>query len=84
MGQLLPKKWGIQLPFNYAIGEEIITPQFDPLFKDIELETVLDNQTSQAAKDAVEGRSIDYTRRKSINLIGVRKERTTEKTPQFL
>ena len=27
VGQLLPKKWGLQIPFNYAVGEEIITPE---------------------------------------------------------
>ncbi len=30
LGQLLPKKWGINLPFNYGIGEEVITPEYDP------------------------------------------------------
>ena len=25
LGKLLPKKWGVNLPFNYAVGEEIIT-----------------------------------------------------------
>ncbi|OZO45430.1 hypothetical protein CGU37_29565, partial [Pseudomonas fluorescens] len=42
LGQLLPKKWGVQLPFTYSIGEETITPQFDPQFEDIELDTRLD------------------------------------------
>src|SRR5690606_21373335 len=37
LGQLLPKKWGIRLPFNYAVGEETITPKFDPFYQDIEL-----------------------------------------------
>ena len=80
-GQLLPKKWGLQIPFNYAVGEQLITPKFDPLFLDVELEQVLDNAESQEERDAILNRSEDYTRRKSINLIGVRKNRTTEKTP---
>jgi hypothetical protein len=25
LGKLLPPKWGINFPFNYAIGEETIT-----------------------------------------------------------
>jgi len=28
LGQLLPKKWGVQIPFNYSVSEEIITPEF--------------------------------------------------------
>ncbi len=82
VGQLLPKKWGIQLPFNYAIGEEIITPKFDPQFLDLELDDRLDNAATQEERDEIEGAAIDYTRRKSINFIGVRKERTGDKKPQ--
>ena len=80
-GKLLPEKWGVSLPFSYSIGEETITPQFDPQFEDIELETRLDNATSDAERDAIREQSEDYTRRQSINLIGVRKERTGEATP---
>ncbi len=83
LGQLLPKKWGINLPFNYAIGEEVITPLYDPEFKDIELETSLANAEDAAERAQIEGQSIDYTRRKSINFIGVRKDRTGDSKPQF-
>ncbi len=81
VGQLLPKKWGIQLPFNYAVGEEIITPQYDPLYTDIELQTSLDNAATSADRDEIEGRSVSHTRRRSVNLIGVRKERTSDAKP---
>ncbi len=83
LGQLLPKKWGMSIPFNYAIGEEIITPQYDPEFKDIELQTRLDNAGSAEERDRIEGQSIDYTRRKSINFIGVQKQRTGDSKPKF-
>jgi len=26
LGQLLPKKWGLEIPFNYGQSEELITP----------------------------------------------------------
>ncbi len=81
-GQLLPKKWGIQVPFNYAIGEQLITPKFDPLFRDVELNQVLANAASDADRDDIQNRAEDYTRRRSINLIGVKKNRTTDKKPQ--
>ncbi|MEH6763868.1 MAG: cell surface protein SprA [Aequorivita antarctica] len=76
IGQLLPKKWGIQLPFNYGRSEELITPQYDPEFQDIELETRLDNAEDQDEKDRIKNQSVNYTKRESVNLIGVRKERT--------
>ena len=78
LGKLLPPKWGINLPFNYAIGEEVITPEYDPFNQDIKLEQLLDETTDQAQKDNIKNRAIDYTKRKSINFIGVRKERAPE------
>ncbi|KAB1156345.1 T9SS outer membrane translocon Sov/SprA [Flavobacterium luteum] len=78
LGKLLPKKWGINLPFNYAIGEQTITPQYDPFNQDIKLKQLLDVTTDQAEKDNIENRAIDYTKLKSINFIGVRKERGPE------
>jgi cell surface protein SprA len=80
LGQLLPKKWGLQIPFNYAQSEETITPQFDEYYRDIELQTQLDNTTNQ---DSILKVNENYTKRKSINFIGVRKQRTGEAKPQF-
>ena len=82
LGQLMPKKWGIQLPFNYGRSEELITPQYDPEFQDIELETRLDNTENEDEKDAIKEQAVDYTKRQSVNFIGVRKERTGEGKPQ--
>nr|WP_321539472.1 cell surface protein SprA [Flavobacterium piscinae] len=79
VGQLLPKKWGITLPFNYAIGEQTITPEYDPFNQDIRLEQLLDVTDNEAERENIRQRAIDYTKRKSINFIGVRKERLPEK-----
>jgi cell surface protein SprA len=78
LGKLLPLKWGINLPFNYAIGEETITPEYDPFNQDIKLKQLLEYTTDKAEKDRITNRAIDYTKRKSINFIGVRKERSPE------
>ena len=78
LGKLLPKKWGINLPFNYAIGEETITPEYDPYNQDIRLEQLLNNTSDAAERDNIENRAIDYTKRKSINFIGVKKDRAPE------
>ncbi len=79
LGQLLPKTWGVQLPFNYGRGEELITPQYDPDYQDIELQNRLDNTVDADRRDAIRERSVDYTKRQSVNFIGVRKERTEQK-----
>ncbi|MFY8189086.1 MAG: cell surface protein SprA [Flavobacterium sp.] len=78
LGMLMPKKWGVKLPFNYGIGEEIITPEYDPFYQDIRLEQLLSQTTNEAERDNMRERAIDYTKRKSINFIGVRKERGEE------
>jgi len=83
VGQLLPKKWGINLPFNYGIGEETITPKFDPFYQDIELNQLLDVTNDASQRANIENRAIDYTKRTSINLIGVRKEKNPEKKTHF-
>ncbi|WCO03708.1 T9SS outer membrane translocon Sov/SprA [Psychroserpens ponticola] len=80
LGQLLPKKWGMQIPFNYGIGEEIITPEYDEFYRDIKLETQLANTNN---KDSILNVNEQYTKRQSINFIGVRKNRTTDKKPRF-
>lgn len=78
LGKLLPKKWGVNLPFNYAIGEQIITPEYDPFNQDIRLEQLLSVTENPAERANLENRAIDYTKRKSINFIGVRKDRGPE------
>ncbi|MAN58534.1 MAG: cell surface protein SprA, partial [Flavobacteriaceae bacterium] len=83
LGQMLPKKWGIQLPFNYGIAEELITPQYDPEFDDIELDARLDNIEDEGQREIIKEQSVDYTKRQSINFIGVRKDRTGEGKPQI-
>ncbi|MEP3838282.1 MAG: cell surface protein SprA [Algibacter sp.] len=83
VGQLLPKKWGIQVPFNYSQSEELITPKYDQFYEDITLESRLDAADSEEEKETIRQQSEDYTKRQSINFIGVRKTRTTDKKPRF-
>lgn len=83
LGQLLPEKWGIQIPFNYGQSEEIITPEYDQQYKDIKLQNRLDAAETSTAREAILKQSEDYTKRKSINFIGVRKQRTTDAIPKF-
>ncbi|WP_316634176.1 cell surface protein SprA [uncultured Flavobacterium sp.] len=83
LGKLLPHKWGINLPFNYAVGEEVLTPEYDPFNQDIKLDQLLRETTDQAEKDNIRTRAVDYTRRRSINFIGVKKDRAPEQKPHI-
>jgi cell surface protein SprA len=78
LGKLLPPKWRLNLPFNYAVGEETITPEYDPFNEDIKLKQLLDNTSDVAERDIIKNRAVDYTKRRSVNFIGVRKERAPE------
>lgn len=82
-GKLLPKKWGMTIPFNYAVGEETVTPKYDPFYQDIELRQLLDITEDDAEKKNIKNRAIDYTKRTSINFIGVKKERGQEQKQRF-
>ena len=83
VGQLLPKKWGIQVPFNYGISEQLITPEFDPEFDDLRLDDLIDTAVSEEDADNLRERAEDYTKRTSINLIGVRKNRGEDADANF-
>ena len=83
LGKLLPKKWGVNLPFNYAVGEEFITPKYDPFNQDIELNLLLENTASEVDRSNIRNRAIDYTKRRSINFIGVKKNRGEKQKQHF-
>ena len=81
-GQLLPQKWGVNLPLNYSIGETAITPEYDPFYQDLRLEDRLSTAQNATERKAIRDQAIDYTKRKSISLIGVRKTGSPAK-PRF-
>ncbi|WP_188373470.1 T9SS outer membrane translocon Sov/SprA [Winogradskyella haliclonae] len=83
LGQLLPKKWGINLPLNYSQGEELIRPQFDAFYNDLTLESRVNAAQSAEEARQIERQSENYTKRTSINFIGVKKQRTTDKPQRF-
>jgi len=86
VGQLLPPKWNIQIPFNYGISEQLITPEFDPVYDDLKLEdriSAAENPDSTQDPDAIEEQAEDYTKRTSVNFIGVRKDRGEEADANF-
>ena len=83
VGQLLPKKWGIQLPLSYSFSEEVITPKYDPFYQDLKLQDRLDSSPDQDSKEAIRDQAVSQSQQKSINLIGVRKQRGPEQRKDF-
>jgi cell surface protein SprA len=83
LGKLLPSKWNVQIPFNYGISEELITPEFDPVYDDLKLQDRIDAADTPEEADAIREQAEDYTKRTSVNFIGVRKNRSEEATPHI-
>jgi len=79
LGTMLPSKWGLKLPINYSIAEEMVTPKYDPLYEDLELSDRISAANNQSEADQILEQSESYTKRNSINLIGIRKEKNPEK-----
>ncbi|MET2983791.1 T9SS outer membrane translocon Sov/SprA [Aureibaculum conchae] len=74
VGQLLPKSAGIKIPLNVSYGEEFADPKWNQRYQDVRF----------SKNDAEAESSRDYTKRRSLNLINVRKERTNpEKKQRF-
>ena len=82
-GMLFPKKWGLVLPLSYSYNQEVITPKYDPFYRDIELQDRLDTAASQDERDAIRDQAISVAKLKSINLIGVRKQRSADAKENF-
>ncbi len=83
IGQLFPKKWNLQIPFNYGISEQLITPEFDPVYDDLKLDDRIDAAATAAEAEQIKEQAEDYTKRTSVNFIGVRKNRGEEAEENF-
>lgn len=75
-GQLLPQDWGVQIPVNYSVAEEIHDPKFDPQYQDVRFEDTNDENSPNR------NNSRDQTKRTSFSVINVRKERTNSEKKQ--
>lgn len=83
IGQLLPKKWGLQIPFNYGQSETLITPEYDQQYRDLKLQNRIAAASNEEERNNILSQSEDYTKRKSINFIGVRKQKTNGSEARF-
>ncbi len=83
VGQLFPAPWNLQVPFNYGISEQLITPEFDPVYDDLKLQDRISAAATQEEANIILEQAEDYTKRTSINFIGVRKDRGEEAEANF-
>ncbi|MCT4602954.1 MAG: cell surface protein SprA [Marinifilum sp.] len=80
LGKFFPEKSGVKIPMYYAISEETISPEYNPLDPDIPLDVALENAGSKQKRDSIKHISQEYTKRKSFNLTNVRIDKQEGKT----
>ncbi|MEF8844015.1 MAG: cell surface protein SprA [Bacteroidales bacterium] len=83
LGKFFPDKAGVRIPMYLGYSERFITPQYNPLNPDIQLEDALDAAEDQRARDSLKKMSQDYVRRKSINFNNVRVTPQNQNNPAF-
>jgi cell surface protein SprA len=82
MGKFLPEEAKVRVPLYVGYSEQISNPQFDPLNPDITFADATRALTREERKERLKV-SRTYTRRRSINLTNVRKEREQGSKEQF-
>jgi cell surface protein SprA len=75
LDKFIPEKLGLKVPLSLQYSVATRTPEYDPIDTDIKLQDKIDKASSQAVKDSIRDRAIDYAEIKSFALNNVRKER---------
>lgn len=72
LGKFFPAKAQVNIPLYYSYSKETITPQYNPLDKDIKMSDALNAAGSQAEKDSIKSHAIDRVTIKSFALNNVK------------
>ena len=76
LGKFLPEKSGIKIPMHFDYSQIVSNPQYDPYDPDILFADALNTYSDKGQQDSIKRISQDYTMRKSLNFVNVRKEKT--------
>jgi len=84
LGKFFPEKAGVRIPMHYDYSQVRIKPKFNPNDPDLILDEVLDSYEIKDEREEIKDMTIDYTRRKNINFMNVRKDRVnTQRKPRI-
>lgn len=75
LGKFFPEKSGIRVPVHYDYSQTVMSPQYNPLDPDIKLKEDLATYHFETEKDSIRKLTEDFTQRKNISFMNVRKER---------
>ena len=63
----------MQIPVGLSHSQKRSTPEYDPVYQDIKLKDRLEVAQSSSERDVIREQAEDFTLRRGINLIGVKK-----------
>ncbi len=72
MGKLLPKDWGVQLPFFVGYSENVSNPKYNPYDLDQEMDDLLNATNNPAKRDSFRKAAQDFTSISSFNVANAR------------
>ena len=75
LGKFFPEDAGVRIPMHYDYSETRVTPKYNPLDPDLQLDDVLDSYDIREQRDSIKDITIDFTKRKNINFMNVRKDK---------
>ena len=75
VGKFFNEKVGLKIPMHFDYSQAFSTPEYNPLNPDVLLKDELKALGSKAEKEELRKKTEDYTMRKSINFVNVRKNK---------
>ncbi len=72
LGKLLPREWGVQIPFFIGHTESISNPQYNPYDLDVKYSDQLNAAQNSAQRDSLKKVAQDFTSITSVNVNNVR------------
>ncbi len=72
LGKMLPRSWGVQIPFFVGYTQAVSTPKWDPYNQDVKLEDELNSAKNRGKRDSIKDVAQDFTSITSINFTNVR------------
>ncbi len=83
LGKFFPENTGIRIPMHFDYSTIVSTPQYNPLNPDIIFADDIETYGDEADRDSIRDITRDYTQRKSINFMNVRKDRVGGDKPRL-
>ena len=72
LGKLMPRDWGVQLPFFAGYTQSVSNPKYDPNDEDVLISYEMSKARSAAARDSIKTATQDFTSIKSFNFTNVK------------